>query len=133
MSTKAIEYYLQTAYSDEHLTALLAHAEDGKLSYWSCCCFIGIPTAEHALRGRMNSFDASIEPHYQYARLAAGAEEAEDEYIELDHPGGRGPERLIPIIRAEMARRESLATHNVTAREYGDSVRDEELAGVLTR
>jgi len=38
------------AYTDEKLIALLAHTEDGKLSYWSCCCFAGLPSAIHALR-----------------------------------------------------------------------------------
>ncbi|MCI0526562.1 MAG: hypothetical protein L0Y56_03795, partial [Nitrospira sp.] len=43
--------YMQQHYSDEKLAALLAHARDGKLAYHSCCCFIGIATADHALRG----------------------------------------------------------------------------------
>jgi hypothetical protein len=46
-----IRDFLRLAYTDERLAWLLAHAREGKLSYHSCCCFVGIPTADHALRG----------------------------------------------------------------------------------
>lgn len=45
---KPIREFMQKHYTDERLAQLLAHAQDGKLSYWSCCCFIGIPTAVHS-------------------------------------------------------------------------------------
>lgn len=93
-----ISSFLQTAYTDERLAALLAHAQDGKLSYWSCCCFIGIPTAIHALRGQMGSVTASMEPHYDKACGIPGASDAEDASL------------IIPFVLEEMERRERLKT-----------------------
>lgn len=104
-----ISEFLRSAYTDEKLAALLAHAEDGKLSYWSCCCFIGIPTADHALRGEMAGVAASIEAHYLAARALPGAELAEWAFIELGFGGSNRCKALailIGLIKAEMERRE---------------------------
>lgn len=49
-----IKLFLQQYYTDEQLAALLAHCQDGKFSFHSCCCLIGIPTADHALVGECN-------------------------------------------------------------------------------
>lgn len=117
MSTQAIEQFLQTAYTDEKLAALLAHCEDGKLAWASCCCFVGIPTATHALRTDLVNGAAG---HYSLATTIVGAHEAEVEFFGLGDDSERRA-KLLPIIRAEMKRRDSLATHNVTAREYGDN------------
>lgn len=102
-----ISSFLQTAYTDERLAALLAHAQDGKLSYWSCCCFIGIPTAVHALRGHMGSVTASMMPHYEEACEMPNAEEAEGAFLEIG--GADNPSLIIPFVIAEMERRASLA------------------------
>src|SRR4051812_49852972 len=48
---KAIRAFFPN-YTTERLAGYLAHAQDGKLFYTSCCCFIGGATAGHALRGR---------------------------------------------------------------------------------
>lgn len=45
-----IRAFMRNHYTDERLAMLLAHARDGKLAYVTCCCFVGIPTADHALR-----------------------------------------------------------------------------------
>jgi hypothetical protein len=112
---KHLRAYLRTAYSDDRLAALLAHAQEGKLSYHSCCCFIGAATANHALRGHLGIGDRT-EPHYQTARGAYGAELAEDAYCEigwklaygrLDEDAARR-RFLIPLVRAEMKRREQM-------------------------
>lgn len=107
-----ISNFLQTAYTDERLAALLAHAQDGKFSYMSCCCFIGIPTALHALRGEMGSVTASMEPHYTYAsEIIPNAEKAEAAFLELG--GADNPSLIIPFVLEEMEHRASLTeAHN---------------------
>lgn len=107
-----ISEFLQSAYSDEKLAALLAHAEDGKLSYDSCCCLVGIPAAEHALMGLNEWCDnddhcGSLTREQEAAELAFcglgipagvwGDEQAEDSARRVN---------LIPLIKAEMQRRE---------------------------
>jgi len=113
-----IRAFMQAHYTDERLAQLLAHAQDGKLGFISCCCFVGIATADHALRGG----DESIGEHYGDAMEFVGAQEAEDSYNHLYRIGGRGlnwaetAERnslrrrvLIAMIRTEMKRRAALA------------------------
>lgn len=118
-----ISSFLQTAYSDEKLAMLLAHAQDGKLVYDSCCCFIGIPTADHPLQ----SLGGEGADHYSLARELPNAYEAERAFILLGtsaDPDAERRERLIPLILAELDRRSrsqprnelSLVTQNV-ARE----------------
>ena len=108
-------------YTDERLAALLAHARDGKLQYYSCCCFVGAATADHALV-RDYKLDPSAPPpgwhvkHYQIAKHLEGAAQAEQAYAWLDDSGSVEAYResadvvrqriLIPIIRTEMKRRE---------------------------
>lgn len=112
MSTKAIEGFLRTAYSDEKLAALLAWTEDGGLSALSCCCLVGIPTRVGAFNKRLEfgAFHSEeIDSHYLIAQSIPGATEAEWEFIRL----GDDEERrtaIIPLIRAEMARRDALNT-----------------------
>lgn len=133
MSTEAIERFLQEAYTDERLAMLLAHAEDGKLSFHSCCCFVGVLTADHALRGYTNCQDVlfseltTAQPHYIIARTLDGASLAEAEFREI---GGDGPAKeqdaarrasIIPLIRVEIARRDALKS----------SVSNECLVGVV--
>lgn len=105
------------AYTDEKLASLLAHAEDGKLAFQSCCCLIGIPTADHALRGEVPPFEPGEEPHYQFAKSLPNAESVEMAFLFLclseddscfrAFSVERMQARLIPLIRSEMQRRES--------------------------
>lgn len=110
---RAIRQYLRTAYSDERLAWLLAHAREGKLAYQSCCCFIGVATADHALQARA---DVNLAPagHYHLARRFVGAREAEQAYWEFGYRGeSRSVQssdevrrrRLVPMILSEMRRR----------------------------
>lgn len=96
-----ISDFLRTAYTDEKLAALLAHAEDGRLTHSSCCCVLGIPTADHALRGKSQW----VEPHYFEAvnnwGTAAGCA-----FAGLAASDELRRAKLIPLIHAEMARRE---------------------------
>jgi hypothetical protein len=83
MKTENIVKFLQTAYTDEKLAALLAHAQDGKLAYRSCCCLIGFPSANHSALGETlipmcptrNHF-----PHSEYQSSGSLHEKASDEY-----------------------------------------------------
>ena len=109
-----IRYFLQRNYSDERLAMLLAHAQSGRLVYESCCCFIGVATANHgalAGEGEMRHMN-----HLSDALALPGAVNAELAYrylpglttgqLEADEIRRR---RLIPMIRAEIWRRDQLA------------------------
>ena len=114
----AIQSFMQNHYTDQRLAALLAHAQDGKLIYNSCCCFIGIATAEHALASKIPPDDLSFFPnphHYHMARELEGAVEAEREFLRLAANKTEDEERneqrrtaLIPMILEEMDRRAKL-------------------------
>ncbi len=93
---------------------------------WSCCCLIGVATANHALMPRIlygNQTADEIDAwggHYGVSREYPLAESAERAFLELggNHkmfasPSGDQPEadelrrrRIRPIIRAELRRRE---------------------------
>lgn len=92
------------AYTDEKLAALLAHCEDGRLSYASCCCFAGIPTATHALQGE--NFDQDNDHWDMPGDQAYWA--ADIAYSRLANDDVARREKLIPLIRSEMNRRDSL-------------------------
>lgn len=108
-----IRAFMQAHYSDERLAQLLAHAQDGKLAYASCCCFAGAATADHALKGKQEEY---TQPHYWRAMMQlAGAAAAGVAYAELcgvvryTNPDSADEVRrriLIPMIRAEIRRRE---------------------------
>ncbi len=109
---KAIKKFMQDHYTDERLAALLAHAQDGKLCYASCCCFIGVVTANHPLKS-----DIQDSYHYQVSRKLRGAFVAEAEFCSLgkDNAGRRAA--LIPLIVEEMERREKLRGATQTTSE----------------
>lgn len=110
---RAIRQYLQSAYSDERLVWLLAHARNGKLVYQSCCCLIGTATSDHALQGTAD-VNQPAAAHYQLAKRFIGAREAEQAYWELGYRGQSRfllssdeirRRRLIPMILSEVRRR----------------------------
>lgn len=99
-------------YTDQKLAELLAHCEDGKFAFFSCCCFIGAATADHPLvsKADYNHFVQpwSRVPHYRKAKQLAFADGAESEVRLLaPHDDGRRA-LLIPIIKEEMERRAKL-------------------------
>lgn len=99
--------FMREHYSDEQLAALLSHAEDGKLFFLSCCCFVGIPTANHPLKGFRFPMWGD---HYFKVIKRNGYRQAENAFGSIGACGG-DPERraaIIPLIRAEMARRDLL-------------------------
>ena len=112
-------------FPDDRLAALLAHAQDGKLMYNSCCCLIGALTADHPLQ--QQSPPQCNHWHYGNhlfrARQIPGALQAESAFNAL----GFGQEtrrrpryghdalrrrRLIPMIRAEMRERDQIAARH---------------------
>lgn len=100
------------AYTDERLAMLLAHAEDGKLSFWSCCCLLGVANAPHALIGKSMMSIAGYSHESLLRDAMPIATDAEDEFIEMGDDTDRRA-KLIPLIREEMERRNSLSTQNV--------------------
>jgi hypothetical protein len=129
---EAIKKFMQDYYTDERLAELLAHAQDGKLAYVSCCCFIGVCTANHPLQDHQAGYSVlangeyESNPNYnhlQVARQLPGAGEAEREFQMLGWGRGNSDEQrraqLIPLILEEMERREKLR---------GSVVREIELA-----
>lgn len=104
-----IRRFMQAHYTDERLAMLLAHTQDGKLAYNSCCCFVGIPfwPGDHALAGYFERM-GKINPLHN-TTLGAARMDADLAYANL---GSEDPDRrriLIPMIRAEQRRRELLA------------------------
>lgn len=111
--TDAIVNFMRENYSDERLSWLLAHAEDGKLAYRSCCCFIGIVTADHELATYRPG--PWTEEHLKAARWLPHAIDAEyefsrlgDKFMEVDKQDAARRATIIPLIEAEIARRDAL-------------------------
>ncbi len=108
---EAIKKFMQDHYTDERLADLLAHAQDGKLLYGTCCCFIGAATADHPLVSKFEDFSPN---HYYAATNLEGARASESEFYQLGdgapYPGHDGQRRakLIPLIMEEMDRRAKL-------------------------
>jgi hypothetical protein len=110
---QAIRQFLRTAYTDERLIWLLAHTRSGKLTYQSCCCLIGVATADHPLQGKTDVNEAST-GHYHLARKFVGSREAEQAYWQFGYIKGSRSilssdelrrRRLVPLILGEMRRR----------------------------
>jgi hypothetical protein len=105
--------FMRMHYTDERLVWLLAHAQSGKLAFNSCCCFIGIVTADHALRGEQQGPPHPMEwAHYEKAKWLPGAEEAEYAFMQISDRGmyrDRNAARrriLIAMVKAEIRVRE---------------------------
>ena len=102
---RPIRGYLQTRYSDADLVAALAHARDGKLSFFSCCCVAGVPTAPHALQ-EVSSECVSAFPDNHIPLYDDFAEAVSDAYSALGEDDDQRRRRLIPMLQAELRRRE---------------------------
>lgn len=99
--------YMQRHYTDERLAMLLAHTEDGKLAFNSCCCVIGLPTANHALTGWLELCPDGRK-HVLQARGKEGSDgdHAEDAFLELGFTDETRRAKLLPLIYAEVERRD---------------------------
>jgi hypothetical protein len=93
-------------YSDASLIALLGHAESGKLSYFSCCCFAGIPTARHPLQGEIRERFAIMEGlqegHEDRAFPNCRWLDASHAFLELGATDEARRAGLIPLVKAEI-------------------------------
>ena len=125
---QTIRQFMREHYTDERLVMLLAHAQSGSLAFMSCCCFIGIPTADHALRGNLQ---VDGEEHYLAAKRLIGAGAAEGAYMMLHFDNHGRRRRLIPIIKAELRRRERLRTLEPDTCDIRDSDVTQSQSGVL--
>lgn len=136
---RAIRIFLRTAYTNERLTWLLAHARSGKLAYQSCCCLVGLPTADHALAGKMSSQQISKSGHYGIGKAFLGAREAERAYYRLglvrraglDASDETRRRRLIPMVLAEIERRAGKKDRPARVRSSGTASAERRGARVL--
>lgn len=110
-----IRSFMQDNYTDSRLAELLAHAQDGKLAFESCCCFIGVCTADHELHGEGSSSsdhyivakDLDKPRYYPGSDYPAYMGRAEYAYFQLAYKDDTKRQRiLVPMIRAEMKRRD---------------------------
>ena len=119
---QVIRDFMRTHYTDERLAMLLAHAQNGQLAFNSCCCFVGVTSAQHKLISTWPVFVGGVYVSHggpTYTGIAGGRE-ASIAYRCLMHGTQTGsfagldrndPQRqriLIPMIKAEMRRREKL-------------------------
>lgn len=115
---RAIRTFMQDHYTDERLSQLLDHARAGKLAYRSCCCFIGIPTAGHELRGEHGN-SAEYGHYLEAKRDLSGAAKAEHAFGSLWRTMSRRDwadarrAALIPMVKAEIRRRIKLTIESV--------------------
>lgn len=110
VDVRPIMQFMAEHYTDERLAMLRAHAEDGRLVFWSCCCFIGIATVDHALQGFTRASEAA---HYRAAKRLDGADDAEVAACGLRWHGLEAGDAcfrrlLLPLILWEQRRRDRL-------------------------
>lgn len=119
--------WMRENYTDAKLVELLDHARSGQLAFYSCCCFIGIPTADHELRpSSAVGAEHARQPHYAMAARLPYAADAEEAYrllspyvnagSPLDYYRNSDPlrrARIIPMILAEIRRRRMTQPHPV--------------------
>lgn len=87
-----------------------AHLDDDGFEILSCCCFVGIPTADHPFVSvPMHVFNGPT--HCRLAMQLPGADKAEEAVFELRNRFGRdGMIRILKTMaRAETARRDRRA------------------------
>lgn len=100
--------FIRQHYTDARLAEVTAFAQDRKLGLLSCCCFIGCATATHALVPAADSMEGMNTTHYHQAKIyLPGAREAEFAFAYLGDTDEERRRRIIPILEAEMRRRES--------------------------
>lgn len=110
--------FMREHYTDEKLAALLAHAEDGKLGFVSCCCLVGALTADHPLQ---TADPGSLCPTNGNHLTKAQAEYplVERAFRDLGYPMQGGDSeitrraKIIPLIQAEIARRDALKAPSI--------------------
>ena len=102
-----LRYYLQNAYTDERLAMLLAHAQSGRLAWYSCCCFVGVATADHALQGECEPLSLLFpSPPTHLYKIGFNGVFASNAYQDIADNDCDRRRLVIPLIKAEMKRRE---------------------------
>lgn len=114
-----IRAYLQSAYSDEKLCALLCHARDGKLVFHSCCCLAGVADANHNLRGYE---DREWGGHVTIFGMDKNKWAVSESYEVIAPDDARRRRILIPMILAEVRRRDRLRQPAPVEREEWSAV-----------
>ncbi len=118
---RIIRGFMAAQYTDARLVQLLDHCRAGKFAFTSCCCFVGVVTADHALRGEEGGY--AHENHYDIAIELPDAASAEGATYMLgangNWPGNDGlrMRRLIPMVKAEIRRRMAASKPTVTESE----------------
>lgn len=118
-----VQTFLRKHYSDARLVELLQHCQDGKFAFRSCCCFIGIATADHELQGFTEKLPDNWPAHLEIARELPGAPAAEDFIFRLENDTERRA-YLIPLIEAEIAYRGARNVEDSLSPAVADSVGD---------
>lgn len=127
--------YMQRYYGDCALAALLCHAEDGRLAFMSCCCFIGVPLAVASGAALHGASCGRLHRDFErdYATVArdsnADADSAEDAFcfFFLAESDAERRAKLIPLIKQEFQRRESLRNLTGELREFEKASRADRL------
>lgn len=112
-----------TDWTTEQLCALLAHAQDGKLSYGSCCCLIGIRSADHAYKSRLGNTNI-FNTHYMRQRFSPRDKMAERAFrnlglglFEVEQQDAQRLAAIIPLIQKELHSRDVASVEEVTSEE----------------
>lgn len=131
VDVRPIMAFMRQHYTDERLAMLRAHAEDGKLAFFSCCCFIGVATADHPLHGKHDG--VPFGRHYRAAQALSDVQSAERAAGALWRTSG-GPflayadqgfrARLLPLILWEQCRRDRLHVQPESVQEFVGSLCD---------
>jgi hypothetical protein len=110
--------FLRNHYSDEKLAMLLAHAQSGRLEWMSCCCFVGASNAVHPLGNTRLPHGAPLYMHLPNGEFVSAAFRrlANFNLREQDTDATRR-RIIIPIIRAEMRRRDKLKAPSIAIRD----------------
>jgi hypothetical protein len=116
-SKRIVRSFMQSYYSDANLIQLLDHARAGQFAYLSCCCFIGLLSADHALRGPNSDWINPASHYWLIKRSNKAAEAAETAARRLSklrplllQPGPIQDDvlrrRIIPMVLVEIRRRQ---------------------------
>jgi hypothetical protein len=110
---QTIRNFMQKHYSDERLTMLLAHAQDGKLRFYSCCCLAMTPFVNHGLIEGWCDEPGKC-GKYEYFQVTVSRAFNRIGWHRSDDADRTRRRILIPMIRAEMKRREVLKSQTFT-------------------
>lgn len=112
-----IRDFLRAAYTEANLIRLLDHARSGVLSYASCCCLAGLPTADHdagILMGRLTAVNFAAIPHLRKGWNLPSGHKADSAFAAIlnhrkatfQHPDPLRQRLIIPLILSEIRRRQ---------------------------